>query len=245
MNQTIPLHRQALATVAAALFAVSAYAGTPIETQPKTADLGVGPYLGLQGGAAAAQAGSSKTGVAGLNLGYTFRTDSLLRPSLEYEGYRIRTGRSRTSSSSLPATGSEGLGESFAFSETLHTDASTRVNMVNALVRLDLGRFQPYAGIGLGLATTETSDRGASTETDTVAYRMRGELVTRSTTTTTNLRVPSRTTTRFATQAVAGTDYYVTPRVSLFGEYRFLNLGSDNGSGLRGSFVGAGVRFHF
>lgn len=277
MRKTNPIQRQALVAAVAALVAVSAHAGVPVEPQPAVAQFGVGPYVGLQGGVAGGCGGASNAGVAGLNLGYTFRTVGPIRPCLEYEGYWVRTDRSRTSASTHTVAGEEGAAETSDSAQTVRTRANTSANLVNALIRLDLGRFQPYAGFGLGFATTETTGCGRSTETDT--YTTPGRTIpapvggneepnrgplgpgivppptpapvtiaptSRSVTTRRSWRVPSDTTTRFAVQAVAGADYHVTDRTSVFAEYRYLEFGgSREVAGLRGGFVGAGVRLHF
>ena len=246
MRKTILLNRQALVFAAAALFAVSAHAGVPLATQPPVAPLGVGFQLGPQGGVASVQGGTSGAGLAGLKFGYTFNTDGPLRPALEYDGYWVRTGRTRASASANTVAGREGFSETFSSSQTVDTRANTCANLVNGLVRLDLGRFQPYAGVGFGVATSVVGGNGRATETDTVTFNLRGVPTTRSVTTGSGWRIPSVASTRFAAQAVAGADYYVTRTLSVFGEYKYLDVrGSQDLAGLRGSLFAAGVRFHF
>ena len=149
-------------------------------------------------------------------------------------GYVFNTGRIR------PAAELDLFYNGFGFADAAKAGGcelgvAGSVNSVafipNLLIRFDLGRIQPYIGGGVG-------GYYASTQTDTSF----GTLLT------------SRNTCNWAWQAVGGCDYYFTEKVSVFGEYKFLNyenykpFGGTVGSPVQRlgqQLVGIGVRVHF
>src|SRR5213594_4865704 len=162
----------------------------------------------------------------GIKLGYVFGT-GVFRPTLEgdffYNGFR--GGADFT------------LRDSFG-NVLAQRDATTWINtgafMGNFILRFAFGRFQPYAGAGVGIYYAESA--GAE-----VVDPVTG-------------RVPvntggGRSHADLAWQVVAGSDYYWTPKFSTFIEYHFLNYTSTQidtreDRDLRQHLVGAGVRLH-
>jgi opacity protein-like surface antigen len=163
----------------------------------------------------------------GIKLGYVFGT-GVFRPTLEgdffYNGFR----------------GGADFILRDQFGNTLaQRDVTTWINtgafMGNFIGRFAFGRFQPYAGAGVGIYYAES----AGTE---VVNPVTG-------------RVPintggGRSHADLAWQIIAGSDYYWTPKFSTFIEYHFLNYTSTQidtreDRDLRQHLVGAGVRVHF
>lgn len=154
----------------------------------------------------------------GIKVGYVFGTGSI-RPAVEgdffYNGWEtgadstlIFNGVTTTSSSRL----------------TINTGAF----MSNFLLRCGNGKFQPYAGLGVGVYYAESASGnfgpfvigGGESHAD------------------------------FAWQLIAGGDYYVNTRNSIFIEYRYLvysgsqiDFGKDRS--LSQHLLGGGWRFHF
>jgi opacity protein-like surface antigen len=163
----------------------------------------------------------------GVKLGYVFGT-GVFRPTLEgdffYNGFR--GGADFT------------LRDSFG-NVLAQRDVTTWINtgafMGNFIGRFAFGRFQPYAGAGVGIYYAESA--GVEVVDPTTG------------------RVPintggGRSHADLAWQIVAGSDYYWTPKFSTFIEYHFLNYTSTQidtreDRDLRQHLVGAGVRVHF
>ena len=165
----------------------------------------------------------------GIKLGYVFGT-GVFRPTLEgdffYNGFR----------------GGADFTLRDSFNDVLaQRDVTTWINtgafMGNFILRLAPGnqRFQPYAGAGVGIYFAESA--GAE-----VVDPITG-------------RVPFNTGggnshADLAWQIVAGSDYYWTPKLSTFLEYKFLNYTSTQidtrqDRDLRQHLLGAGIRIHF
>src|SRR5881398_1519742 len=163
----------------------------------------------------------------GIKLGYVFGT-GVFRPTLEgdffYNGFR--GGADFT------------LRDSFG-NVLAQRDVTTWINtgafMGNFIGRFAFGRFQPYAGAGVGIYYAESA--GVEVVDPTTG------------------RVPINTGggqshADLAWQVIAGSDYYWTPKFSTFIEYHFLNYTSTQidtreDRDLRQHLVGAGVRVHF
>src|SRR5438477_7821635 len=165
----------------------------------------------------------------GVKLGYVFGT-GVVRPTVEgdffYNGFR--------------GGGNFTLRDSFG-DVLAQRNATTWINtgafMGNFILRFAPGnqRFQPYVGAGVGVYYAES----AGTE---VVDPTTG-------------RVPINTGggqshADLAWQIIAGSDYYWTPKLSTFIEYKFLEYTSTqidtNHSRVLGQqLIGAGVRFHF
>ena len=125
--------------------------------------------------------------------------------------------------------------------------------MANFILRFNFGRFQPYAGAGVGAWYAHT---------DGVEFRLRNLPGVGTVTATTE----GFSHGDLAWQVVAGSDYYWTPKFSTFIEYHYLDytttftsagarrlvrhgtnidLGDINLGDFGQHLVGAGVRFHF
>ena len=163
----------------------------------------------------------------GVKLGYVFGT-GVFRPTLEgdffYNGFR----------------GGADFILRDQFGNTLaQRDATTWINtgafMGNFIGRFAFGRFQPYAGAGVGIYYAESAGvEVVNPVTGRAPINTGG----------------GRSHADLAWQIVAGSDYYWTPKFSTFIEYHFLNYTSTQidtreDRDLRQHLVGAGVRFHF
>jgi opacity protein-like surface antigen len=160
----------------------------------------------------------------GIKLGYVFGT-GVFRPTLEgdffYNGFR----------------GGSDFTLRDSFGDVLRSSsATTWINtgafMGNFIGRFAFGRFQPYAGAGVGIYYAESA--GAEFQGPHGTFNTGG----------------GRSHADLAWQIVAGSDYYWTPKFSTFIEYHFLNYTSTQidtreDRDLRQHLVGAGVRVHF
>jgi hypothetical protein len=160
----------------------------------------------------------------GVKLGYVFGT-GVFRPTLEgdffYNGFR----------------GGADFILRDQFGNTLaQRDVTTWINtgafMGNFIGRFAFGRFQPYAGAGVGIYYAESA--GAEFQGPHGTFNSGG----------------GRSHADLAWQIIAGSDYYWTPKFSTFIEYHFLNytstqIDTNQDRDLRQHLVGAGVRVHF
>ena len=172
-------------------------------------------------------------GFGGLKLGYVFG-NGVFRPAIEEDIYYNGFQSSlRATANNNPVVGNSNV------------SVNSGVFMTNFIARFAFGRFQPYIGGGIG---------GYYAETGNISYNVNGAQYTIH---------RSASNGSFAWQLVAGSDYYINPKVSIFAEYKYLNynnLGGGNnlpglapGSNTRvfgttnlgQSLLGAGVRFHF
>src|SRR5437764_3062346 len=163
----------------------------------------------------------------GIRLGYVFGT-GVFRPTLEgdffYNGFR--GGADFT------------LRDSFG-NVLAQRDVTTWINtgafMGNFIGRFAFGRFQPYAGAGVGIYYAESAGTEVRNPvTGNVPINTGG----------------GQSHADLAWQIIAGSDYYWTPKFSTFIEYHFLNYTSTQidtreDRDLRQHLVGAGVRVHF
>jgi opacity protein-like surface antigen len=163
----------------------------------------------------------------GIKLGYVFLT-GVVRPTLEgdfyYNGFR----------GGADFTLRDPFGTVLAQREVT-TWVNTGAFMGNFILRFAFGRFQPYAGAGVGVYYAESA--GAEVRdpvTGRVPFNTGG----------------GRNHADLAWQVVAGSDYYWTPKVSTFIEYKFLDYTSTQidtreDRDLKQHLLGAGVRLHF
>jgi opacity protein-like surface antigen len=198
-------------------------------------DNGKGFYVGLQGGCNLTQDTANDTvngikitsksdvgGFGGLKLGYVVSTPiDWLRPAVEFDGFYNQF--------SQPVTA--------RFHGVKVSDADLKVDsgafMANGILRIAVGSFQPYIGAGVGVYTDqETTNMDSSFRiVDGYFVNINGGEYTQN-------------RTNFAWQLIGGVDYYITPTVSIFTEYKFLNY-MDGGDRLGQQLVGGGFRFHF
>src|SRR2546423_4323785 len=165
----------------------------------------------------------------GIKLGYVFGT-GVVRPTVEgdffYNGFR--GGANFTLRDSF---------DNVLAQRNVTTWINTGAFMGNFILRFAPGnqRFQPYVGAGVGVYYAES----AGTE---VVDPTTG-------------RVPvntggGRSHADLAWQIIAGSDYYWTPKLSTFIEYKFLEytstqINTRDNRVLGQQLLGAGVRFHF
>ncbi|MEO6754487.1 MAG: hypothetical protein ABIP85_22150 [Chthoniobacteraceae bacterium] len=230
-----------LTAACAAVFATSAFAGTTVKASktvvPPEPLYGVGWYGAIQGGVNAYQETTGRNfniggnianlrsashvgGFGGLKLGYVFGTGNVrfaIEEDMFYNGIDAQIG------GSLGGIAMRGV------SSRLDTGAF----LTNFIVRFNgLSKFQPYIGGGVGLYVGQGNDVAITAP----AIAGGVPIGVRS----------SRSRTDLAWQLLAGFDYYFTPRVSTFLEYKFLNYeGAIIGSRVGQQLIGAGVRLHF
>jgi len=163
----------------------------------------------------------------GIKLGYVFGT-GVFRPTLEgdffYNGFR--GGADFT------------LRDSFG-NVLAQRDVTTWINtgafMGNFIGRFAFGRFQPYAGAGVGIYYAESAGTEVRNPvTGNVPINTGG----------------GQSHADLAWQIIAGSDYYWTPKFSTFIEYHYLNYTStqietNEDRDLGQHLLGAGLRFHF
>src|SRR5207249_2045158 len=161
----------------------------------------------------------------GLKAGYVFGT-GVFRPTIEgdffYNGFR---GGGDTT---LALADGTVLRNSSATSFI-----NTGAFMGNFIGRFAFGRFQPYAGAGVGIYYAES----AGAQLDTARF---GSFSTSG----------GQSHADLAWQIIAGSDYYWTPKFSTFIEYHYLNYTStqietNEDRDLGQHLLGAGLRFHF
>jgi opacity protein-like surface antigen len=213
----------------ACALAVTAHAGTStISPSASTVNYGSGPYVALQGG---------------FNAGQDTFNDGAIFTNSAVGGFGgLKAGYVFPCKGLVrPAVEFDGFYN--GFSQRINAPyvapvygslaVKSAAYMINGIARFNLARFnlaafQPYAGAGIGVYTAE----GDYSYTDGYFYTG-GE------------------STSWAWQIVAGADYYFTPTISVFAEYKFLNymdavssnLSTQNRLGQQ--LAGMGVRFHF
>jgi len=198
---------------------------------------GVGWYFGLQGGANVYQnyegtehynydgtdialEMTEEVGYfAGIKFGYGFN-GGVVKPAIEFDGFYNNTDANLEARiDGEKVASTTGTFESGAF-------------LVNGILRFDTGtRFMPYVGVGAGVWYGQLSD--TSMDIEGVGSFDLGD---------------SDSVCDFAAQIVAGFDVFVTERVSLFAEYKFLNyFGADLpvDDPIQQHLVGIGVKFFF
>jgi opacity protein-like surface antigen len=234
-----------LITLASSSLLVSSLlAGSPDYKQtapapPPPCAFGTGWYVALDGGANVYQdIGTSRDftfangdiirvsrdqnigGWGGIKLGYVFGTGTF-RPTIEedlfYNGINTDI---HVKLNNVEVAHSSNLINSGAF-------------MTNFIGRFAFGKFQPYAGAGVGAYYAAAAGSDITVNRTGATFSTSGGASSGS----------------LAWQAVAGADYYWTCRWSTFVEYKYLNyIALDVGNGHKQvgqQLVGAGIRFHF
>jgi len=163
----------------------------------------------------------------GVKLGYVFGT-GIVRPTVEgdfyYNGFR----------GGADFTLRDRFGD-FVAERDVDTWINSGAFLANFILRFNFGRFQPYAGAGVGGYYAES----AGVE---VVDPVTG-------------RVPINTGggknhADLAWQVVAGSDYFFNPKWSAFIEYKFLDytstqLDTHEDRDLKQHLLGAGIRYFF
>ena len=161
----------------------------------------------------------------GIKLGYVFGT-GVFRPTVEgdffYNGFRGGADFRLNDPSGVEVANA-----------SLTTWINTGAFMGNFIGRFAFGRFQPYAGAGVGIYYAES----AGAQLDTARF---GSFSTSG----------GQSHADLAWQIIAGSDYYWTPKFSTFIEYHYLNYTStqietNQDRDLGQHLLGAGLRFHF
>ena len=163
----------------------------------------------------------------GLKLGYVFGT-GIVRPTLEgdffYNGFR--GGANFTLRDPFGDVVSQ---------RNLTTWINTGAFMGNFILRFNFGRFQPYAGAGVGIYYAESAGAElVDPVTGRVAVNTGG----------------GQSHADLAWDVVAGSDYFFNPNFSTFIEYKYLNytstqIDTNQDRDLGQHLLGAGVRFFF
>lgn len=200
-------------------------------TAPST-DIGSGFYVGLQGGASLYQSGIPASAMGA-------GTDSHKKVGWEAglkAGYVFGDAQQLV----RPAVEAEGLYSAFNrnFSNIGgDEDATAKLKfrtfsyLLNGIAKFNLGSFQPYVGAGAGF------------------FSMKGKAKMYNAGTL--LGSGSDTRDGFAWQLLGGADYYFTPKVSVFSEYKWLNYQIRNSDDFTGrsriseQLLAMGVRYHF
>jgi opacity protein-like surface antigen len=218
----------------AATLAVAAtlHAGTAdkkLITPLESTDIGSGLYVGVQGGLNAYQDGINAYGTdAKKKVGWT-------------TGLKVGYVFGGAQDIVRPAAELEGIYSAFdrhfdgSFDDTSFTEkvrASSFAYMANGIAKFNLGAFQPYVGAGVGFYSMKAR---FATKVDDLGQFNGG----------------SEDRDGFAWQLLGGVDYYFTPKLSVFTEYKWLNYEVRNSSDFLGDprigqqLVSAGVRVHF
>jgi len=202
-------------------------------------DFGTGWYMGLDGGANVYQSfdgNRTRTfangdvidahldhnvgGYGGVKVGYVFGK-GIFRPTLEEDMFY--NGISTDFNLKLN-------GNDVAHSSNL---INTGAFMTKFIARFAFGKFQPYAGAGVGAYFASTAGTDVTFVRNGRTFSTGGGASSGS----------------LAWDVVAGTDYYWSCKWSTFIEYHYLDyvaLDVGNGNHQFGQhLVGAGVRFHF
>jgi opacity protein-like surface antigen len=163
----------------------------------------------------------------GINGGYVFGT-GIVRPTLEgdffYNGFR----------GGANFTLRDSFGDILA-QRDVDTWINTGAFMGNFILRFNFGRFQPYAGAGVGVYVAESAGT---------------EIVNPITNTVTVNTGGGQSHTDLAWQVVGGSDYFFTHNISAFIEYKYLDytstqINTNKDRDLGQHLLGAGVRFFF
>jgi opacity protein-like surface antigen len=236
-----------LASLLLGFVTASVQAGTEVYKQPAPPPppelYGLGFYGAIDGGANVYQnRGGDRTfedrfgdtltvspkndvgGYAGIKLGYVWGT-GVFRPTIEgdffWNGFR----------GGADFTLRDEFGDVLR-SSSVTSWINTGVFMGNFIGRFAFGRFQPYAGGGLGVYYAESAGIEVQTPHGTFSTSGGGNHAD------------------FAWQVIAGADYYWNPKFSTFIEYHYLNytstqINTNESRDLGQHLVGAGVRVHF
>src|SRR6266487_4626806 len=163
----------------------------------------------------------------GIKLGYVFGT-GVVRPTVEgdffYNGFR----------GGANFTLRDSFGDVLA-QRNVTTWINSGAFMGNFILRFAFGRFQPYAGAGVGVYFADSAGtQVVNPVTGAVPINTGG----------------GQSHADLAWQIIAGSDYYWTPKLSTFIEYKFLEytstqINTNDNRVLGQQLLGAGVRFHF
>lgn len=215
--------------VASLAVATSLYAGNKTVVAPAADDTTSGFYAGIEGGLNVAQNDIKSYGLNTMDkLGWA-------------GGLKLGYDFNNCQNLITPALEVEGLytsfghhwdGEAYGYNATEKARVGTFAYMANGIAKVNLGAWQPYVGAGAGFFSAKAK---SALKVDDFGEFNQG----------------SEDRDGFAWQLLAGVDYNITSRVSIFTEYKWLNCVIRNGNDFLGKgdlgqhLVTAGVRFHF
>ena len=229
--------------IAIVIAGASVLAGPPdykqVAPAPAPCDYGVGWYAALEGGGNVWQnfddnfrrtfpngdivdlhIDHNLGGYGGLKIGYVFGREKIRFAVEEEMFYNGLDTDVHVSLNGAEVAHASNLINSGAF-------------MTNFIIRFAFGRFQPYAGAGVGAYYAEAA----------------GSDITINRTGRTFTTGGGSNSGSLAWDVIAGADYYLNCKWSVFAEYHFLDyvaLDVGNGNHQFGQhLVGGGVRFHF
>jgi opacity protein-like surface antigen len=232
-----------LSLAISALIGSSLLAGPPdykqVAPAPPPCDFGTGWYFALDGGANVHQdvnrtlertfsngdvvslsSDSNVGGYGGLKVGYVFGKGTF-RPTIEEDMFYNGVSTDAT----LRLNGTE-----VARSSNLINSGAF---MTNFIMRFAFGKFQPYAGAGVGAYWAEAAGSDFTLVRTGRTFSTGGGASSGS----------------LAWDVVAGADYYWSCKWSTFAEYHYLDyVALDVGEGhhqVGQHLVGGGIRFHF
>lgn len=177
---------------------VAIFGGVNVHQDADTQDVG-----GLE-----AELDSDTGWFAGAKFGYMMPVRSVIKPVFEVEGFY------------------NGVDANFDVNGTsVSHDLHSGVVMFNAILKFDLGKFQPYLGAGLGYAHAWFKNSEVN------GVEVDGDEVDEGT---------------FAYQGIAGLEYHVTETVGVFTEYKALVYHDLDGiENYLHHLVGVGIRLGF
>jgi len=211
----------------------------------------------------------SNTGwLGGLKLGYDFNTPCIIKPALEIEAFYNGLSTSGDATSKKTISGlrvgdndGDELSEPFLNPDSEvapskvaahYTDTiNSAVFMFNGIIRFDLGNFRPYIGGGVGLAYVTHSYSATPLKTTDGSGPVALLPVNHNPSSIENapagyLTFGSSDETTFAWQGLAGVDYLLTSRLTVFVEYKALfYLDGPYYRNLLSNTVSAGVKVGF
>jgi len=227
-----------------ALFSSFVFAGSPdtykqVAPAPPPCDFGTGWYFALDGGANVSQdvdrsrehvfangdvlaltSDSNVGGYGGIKIGYVFGRGTF-RPTIEEDLFYNGV----STDAHLRLNGTE-----IAHSSNLINSGAF---MTNFIARFAFGKFQPYAGAGIGAYYVASAGSDFTVNRNGRTFSTGGGASSGS----------------LAWDVVAGTDYYWSCKFSTFVEYHFLDyVALDVGEGnhqVGQHLVGGGLRVHF
>jgi opacity protein-like surface antigen len=191
--------------------------------------------------------------VVGIKAGYEFQTPCIFKPAIEFEGFyshlsttvnshpsnnKTLSGLANrdTDGDETTETTPDNLVPPSKVSALIHDNIQAGVFMLNAIGKIDLGRFRPYLGAGIGLAYVEHdsliapigSEFGAlelparSNSPSDLAHPPQAVVNLNGGNSHGVFRTSGPSEVTLAYQGIAGVDYKVTDKIAVFAEYKAL-----------------------
>ena len=195
--------------------------------------------------------------LGGLKLGYVFPSPCIIKPALEFEAFYngidasgdaksnksiagLRTSDRDGDEPSEPFTNPDATVGKTKASASFNDSMNSTVFMTNAIINVDLGRFRPYIGAGVGLAYVTHDYSTPVPPSGTSAAKGAASACCKLQAGAVQLLPKNHSAQQiedspagylyfdgdnevtFAYQALAGVDFFITPRMSVFTEYKAL-----------------------